>query len=119
LRGSSPEQQDAHLERLRHTPLPTHPVLALVDGRPVGAGQVALDDGLAGIFDVVTAESARGQGVATRVVERLLSWAWEHGAGQAYLQVDAGNAPALTVYRKFGFDTVYRYHYRGRPGECR
>lgn len=119
LRGASRAQRDAHLERLLHTPLTTHAVLARVAGEAVAAGQVALDDGLAGIYDVVTAPHARGNGVATRVVARLLAWAWEHGAGRAYLQVNADNAPALAVYRKFGFDTAYVYHYRGRPGECR
>ncbi len=118
MRRSPPLQQEAHLERLAHTPLAVHAVLALQDGEPVGAGQVALDDGLAGVFDVVTAEPARGRGVATRVVERLLGWAWEHGAAHAYLQVDAGNAAALGVYRPFGFATIYEYNYRGRPGAC-
>jgi len=28
------------------------------------------------------------------------------------------NAPAIASYRRFGFATVYSYHYRGRPGEC-
>jgi GNAT superfamily N-acetyltransferase len=119
LRGSTRTQRDAHLERLGNTPLATHAVLARVDGTPVAAGQVALEDGLAGVYDVVTAEHARGNGVGTCVVARLLIWAWEHGAGTAYLQVTADNAAALAVYRKFGFATAYEYHYRARPGECR
>lgn len=119
LRGSTRVQRDAHLERLVHTPLAAHAVLARIDGRAVAAGQIAVDDSLAGVYDVVTAEPARGNGVATRVVARLLCWAWEHGAGHAYLQVKADNAAALAVYRKFGFVTAYEYHYRARPGECR
>lgn len=118
LRGSTRTQRDAHLERLSHTPLATHAVLARMDGKPVAAGQVALADGLAGVYDVVTAEHARGNGVGTSVVARLLTWAWEHGAAHAYLQVNGDNAPALAVYRKFGFATAYEYHYRARPGEC-
>jgi len=117
LRGSTRQQRDAHHERLAHAVLAIHPVLALGDdGEPLACGQVALDDGLAGIFDVVTAEAARGRGLATRVVTRLLTWAWEHGAAHAHLQVEGGNAPALAIYRKFGFATAYQYHYRGRPG---
>jgi ribosomal protein S18 acetylase RimI-like enzyme len=46
----------------------------------------------------------------------LLCWAWDQGAQWAYLQVDATNAPALAVYRKFGYATAYSYHYRGLPG---
>jgi GNAT superfamily N-acetyltransferase len=118
MRGSTIRQREAHLERLRQTPLATHAVLASIDGVAVGSGQVALEDGLAGIYDVVTAEHARGRGVATRIVSWLLTRAWEHGAGHAYLQVDAINAPALAVYAKFGFFTLYDYHYCGRPGAC-
>ena len=117
LRGSTVAQRDAHYERLRNTPMTIFPALAMDNGRPVACGQVVLDDALAGIFDVVTAEGARGKGLATRVVTRLLTWAWERGAAHAHLQVEAANAPALAIYRKFGFDTVYEYHYRGRPGE--
>jgi GNAT superfamily N-acetyltransferase len=80
---------------------------------------IALEDGFAGVFDVVTAPHARGQGLATLACASLLSWAWEHGAHHAYLQVEAGNAPALAVYRKFGFATAYSYAYRGRPGDDR
>lgn len=118
LRGSTPRQRDAHLERLANTPLPMHPVLATVDGAPAGAGQVTLDGELAGVFDVVTSEAMRGRGIATRIVERLLAWGWEHGATHAYLQVEAGNASALRIYRRFGFATSHDYHYRGRPGAC-
>ena len=59
----------------------------------------------------------RGRGIASALLAGLLTWAWERGAAHAYLQVDAANAPALAVYRKFGFATAYTYHYCGRPGE--
>jgi len=118
MRGSSAVQCAAHLERLANTPLPMLALLARVDGEAVGAGQVALDGDLAGVFDVVTSETARGRGIATRIVERLLAWAWEHGAAHAYLQVQGENASALRIYERFGFATAYEYHYRGRAGAC-
>jgi ribosomal protein S18 acetylase RimI-like enzyme len=114
LRGSTPREQEAHLERLRESALRTFRVCALRDGALVGAAQAALDDDVAGVFDVLTAEHARGQGIATAMVARLLASAWEHGARRAYLQVNADNAPALAAYRKLGFATAYEYHYRGR-----
>ena len=118
LRGSTAEQRAAHLERLSNTPLVNRAVLARIDGETVGCGQVALEHGLAGIYDMVTADAFRGRGVATQIVSDLLVWAWSHGASHAYLQVDANNAPALATYRKFGFATAYTYHYRARPDEC-
>lgn len=119
LRASSPEQRAAHLERLANTPLAMRTVVARIDGRPVACGQATLERDLAGVYDMATAEDMRGRGVATLIVAELLTWAWSRGAAQAYLQVNDDNGPARSVYRKFGFETVYEYHYRARPGECR
>lgn len=119
LRGSPPEHIATHIERLAHTAIERRGVLAMIDGRPVGTGQIGLEDGLAGVFDMVTAEDCRGKGVGRLIVAALLAWAWGRGARAAYLQVDADNAAALACYRRFGFATIYTYHYRGRPGECR
>ena len=118
LRESTAQQRDAHYERLSNSPLGKRFVSVHAGGRVVCTAQVAVDGALAGLFDVVTAEDARGRGYATLACASLLSWAWQHGAHVAYLQVSADNTPALAIYRKFGFATVYAYHYRGRPGEC-
>jgi ribosomal protein S18 acetylase RimI-like enzyme len=119
LRGSSATQREAHRERLSHSPLDSRHVVVQVDGRVVAAGKAAREGEIVGVFDVVTDEAHRGRGLATMVVARLLARAWDRGARVAYLQVEAGNAPALTVYRRFGFATAYEYHYLGREGECR
>jgi ribosomal protein S18 acetylase RimI-like enzyme len=71
------------------------------------------------VFDMVTAPEARGRGHATLACATLLAWAAGQGARSAHLQVEEDNAPAIAVYRRFGFATLYTYHYRGRPGECR
>jgi ribosomal protein S18 acetylase RimI-like enzyme len=119
LRGSPETQREAHRERLRHSPLDARHVVALVDGAPIAAGKSAREAEVVGIFDVVTAEAMRGQGVATMLVARLLARAWERGARFAYLQVDEDNAPALAVYRRLGFRSIYTYHYCARDGERR
>lgn len=119
LRGSPPAQQAAHLERLAHSPLAWHAVVARVDARAVACGQVACDDGLAGIYDMVTAPEWRGRGLASAIVDALLEHGRTRGARVAFLQVNDDNTPALAVYRKFGFATTYTYHYRARAGECR
>jgi N-acetylglutamate synthase len=118
LRQSTPEQRAAHRERLLNSPLQKRHAVVRAGGRVVCTAQVAIEDDLVGVFDVVTAPDARGRGHATLACASLLSWAWQHGAQVAYLQVSADNAPAVAAYRKFGFATVYTYHYRGRPGEC-
>jgi ribosomal protein S18 acetylase RimI-like enzyme len=45
----------------------------------------------------------------------LQGWAAGAGASSAYLQVAAGNGPALALYRRAGFIEHHRYHYRRRP----
>jgi GNAT superfamily N-acetyltransferase len=118
LRRSTPEQREAHRERLVNSPLVKKHVLLRAGERVVCTAQVAIDGSLVGVFDVITAPDARGKGYATLACAWLLSWAWQHGANLAYLQVQADNAPAIAAYRKFGFATAYTYHYRGRRGEC-
>jgi len=119
LRGSPGVQREAHRERLAQSPLDARYAVAQVDGIAVGAAKVAREGDIVGVFDVVTAVSHQGRGIATMLVARLLARAWERGARVAYLQVDAGNAPAIAVYRRFGFSTLYEYVYFGRDGECR
>jgi len=118
LRRSTPEQREAHRERLVNSALTKRYALVRAGDRVVCTAQVAVDGSLVGVFDVITAPDARGKGYATLACASLLSWAWQHGANIAYLQVQADNAPALAAYRKFGFATAYTYHYRGRAGEC-
>ena len=118
LRGSSVEQRSAHLERLAHSPLEMYAVVARAGDRTVACGQVTLDHELAAIYDMVTADASRGRGLATAIVDALLGHARERGVSRAFLQVNDDNAPALAVYRKFGFATAYSYHYRARVGEC-
>jgi GNAT superfamily N-acetyltransferase len=117
LQESSAAQRNAYFERLKESPLTTRTLLAHRDGRPVGVGTVMLEEGLAGVFSMVTAPDMRRRGVATAILASLLTWAWGKGAAHAYLQVDGGNERALSVYRRFGFTTAYTYHYCGRPGE--
>jgi GNAT superfamily N-acetyltransferase len=113
LRKSTPQQREAHRERLINSPLGKCHAVVRAAGRIVCTAQVAVDGALVGVFDVITAPDARGKGYATLACASLLSWAWQHGANVAYLQVSADNTPAIAAYRKFGFATAYTYRYRG------
>lgn len=118
MRGSTQTQRDAHLERLAQSPLAPIAVVARREGMTVAAGMVCVDDGLAGLFDILTMPSQRRQGIGTCIVSALLAKAWERGAQHAFLQVDESNRAALSIYARFGFATRYTYHYRARPGEA-
>ncbi|MBK1687480.1 GNAT family N-acetyltransferase [Rubrivivax gelatinosus] len=117
LRGSPLEQREAHAKRLAGAPVP-HTALTLVheaDGAVLACGQVAVEADLAGLYDVFTASQARGQGHAARLCRRLLGLAMEQGARAGYLQVEADNSPARTIYGRLGFADAFAYHYRQAP----
>jgi GNAT superfamily N-acetyltransferase len=83
-------------------------------GQVQACGQFARDADLVGLYDIFTAPAARGRGRARALCARLLALARDQGARTAYLQVDAANAPARTVYARLGFLDAYTYHYRSR-----
>jgi ribosomal protein S18 acetylase RimI-like enzyme len=115
-RGSSPTERFAHAERIAAAPVPRHNLLARDDdGVVVACGQVAIEGAVAGLYDVFTAESARGRGHAERLCRHLLRVAAGAGASVGYLQVDAGNDGARRIYRRLGFVDGYAYHYRTPP----
>jgi GNAT superfamily N-acetyltransferase len=82
------------------------------DGALLACGQVAREGELVGLYDVFTAEDVRGQGLARQLCARLLARARDEGARAAYLQVEADNDAARSVYRHLGFADGYAYHYR-------
>jgi GNAT superfamily N-acetyltransferase len=115
-RGSSVGARAAHAERIRQSPV-RHRALTLIDatGRTVAGGQVVVEGDLAGLYDLFSVEAVRGRGLAPALCRRLLRLAAADGAKDAYLQVDASNAPARRVYERLGFADGYAYHYRSPP----
>lgn len=115
LRAAPPAYRTSHLERLQSSPL-QHRALAIREGGDIVAtGLTIVEDGWAGLFDIVTGTSARRQGYGRQLVHGLLQAAWDLGARRAYLQVTAINTPARNLYLQLGFRERYQYWYRGRP----
>lgn len=112
LRGSPPEQIAAHAERLRESRVPYQGFRLVRGSTLLACGQIALEDGLAGLYDVFTPPAQRGQGHGERLCRALLARAREQGAVHAYLQVSDDNAGAIRLYERLGFQLAYRYHYR-------
>ena len=105
------------LDRAANYPLPQLGALVRRGGEVVACGLAKIEEDHVGLFAVHTAPSLRGKGLGRAVVGALLADAQLRGARTAYLQVTANNAPALALYRRFGFDTAYDYWYRARPDE--
>jgi ribosomal protein S18 acetylase RimI-like enzyme len=81
-------------------------------GRPVTTAICVQDGDLAGLFKIATTPEERGKGHGRRTILSALKWARSHGAREAWMQVEANNDAALSVYRSLGFAEAYRYHYR-------
>ena len=117
LRGSALAQRQAHAQRLELSPVPFN-ALAIrreADGALLACGQFAREAELVGLYDVFTAEAARGLGLARRLCACLLAQARAAGARSAYLQVEGDNHAARSLYRRLGFADGYAYHYREAP----
>jgi len=77
---------------------------ALVDG--TAAGTVALIPSADGVFELTkmaVSPEFRGQGIGDRLMEKCVKFAAETGAKSIWLESHTKLAPALGLYRKFGF----------------
>jgi GNAT superfamily N-acetyltransferase len=91
---------------------------SLRDGdETLACGAASFGHGWLGLHGMRTAAAQRGRGLAERLVRAMAREAAQRGIVQAFLQVDAGNAPALALYRRLGFSTAWPYAYwrRGEP----
>lgn len=77
------------------------------EGKPVASLLMALDDGCAGIYGVVTARAHRGKGLAGRLVEHGVALARAAGCEWITLQADEGS-PAERLYERLGFRATDR-----------
>ncbi len=116
LRGTELPQRLVHAQRLLHSPVPyCAAVLRDTAGQVLACAQTAVESQMVGLYDVHTADMARGRGLSSWLCARMLVDARRRGAKRGYLQVDAHNAPARAVYLRLGFSDAYGYHYRALP----
>jgi N-acetylglutamate synthase len=99
---------------LARVPAPSAYAVLHVDGREVAVARGILDGGWLGLDDVATAPSMRRRGAASLLLAVLVSWAARSGAEQAWVAVEAGNAPAVALCRALGLRRAYTYRYRTR-----
>lgn len=118
LRRSPPEHCAGHLQRLQGCPSSQQAlVIRSGTGAVVAAGLTVVEDGWAGMFDIVCDNNLRRQGYGRQLLHGLLRAAWDLGARKAYLQVTVDNLPARALYAQLGFVERYQYWYRGHPIE--
>lgn len=91
-------------------------------GCTVAAGAAAFGHGWASVHGMRTAQACRGRGLAGRVLASLAAAALAKGYERMFLQVEAQNAAAHSLYRRAGFEPAWTYAYwrradsASRPG---
>lgn len=85
------------------------------NGKTVAAGAGAFSHGWSSVHGMRTDQAFRGQGLAGRVLAGIADVAIQRGVERVFLQVEDINAPALALYRRAGFETVWSYDYWSQP----
>lgn len=112
--GLSMEESAMLRDLVERVPEPRLFAVAYAGGEPAGAGMMVVDDGWAGLFALQTAGTARRRGIGKAVFRALVDGARAAGARHLYLQVEQGNTPAQTLFRRLGYIRSHGYHYRSR-----
>jgi GNAT superfamily N-acetyltransferase len=84
----------------------------MMHGRIAGVGLGVVEGDWLGLFSIRTLPEYQRQGVAWSISCALAMWGEDHGAKQAFLQVETDNESALELYESMGFKTMYTYWYR-------
>ena len=86
--------------------------------RPVGFALCRRAGEEAEVLTVAVSPHWRGRGVATELTETLLRRLYAERVAAVFLEVDAGNVPALALYRRLRFHQVgeRRGYYAGSGG---
>jgi GNAT superfamily N-acetyltransferase len=112
--GFDPIDGAHRVRALRRTP---DAVYASVreNGRALAVGVGAFGFGWMSVHGMRTDLARRGEGLARRILAGLAEAALARGMHRIALQVEEGNAAARALYRRAGFEAVWRYRYWTRP----
>lgn len=80
-------------------------------GATLACGAANFGHGWLGVHGMRTAAAQRGRGLAGAVMRAMALEAQGRGIERVFLQVDASNAPALSLYQRLGFQTAWGYAY--------
>lgn len=96
---------------MEHAPQPKVSLLGRLEDRAVGAGFVAVHDGVAMLHGLEVLPGWRRKGMGGWLVRRAANWAAGQGAGRLALAVSRANTGAVALYRSLGFQDVVGYAY--------
>ncbi|HVU60947.1 MAG TPA: GNAT family N-acetyltransferase [Mycobacteriales bacterium] len=79
--------------------------------RVVSVARAAVDARWAGLFTIAVAPDHRREGLGAAVTLATLREAARRGGRHVYLQVEAGNEPAVALYRRLNLEVHHDYRY--------
>ncbi|NRA85698.1 MAG: GNAT family N-acetyltransferase [Gammaproteobacteria bacterium] len=83
------------------------PLIAEIDGVPLGLAfgvHRHCDDATAHVYQMWVSPKARGQGVAKRLLEYIITWARTNKLNTILLDVTTSNLIAVNLYQAVGFE---------------
>ena len=84
-----------------------HILLALEDGEAIGCvALIVMDGGGFEVAKMAVTETHKGRGIGRDLMAACVARARQRGAARLYLETNSGLAPALGLYRSFGFKVV-------------
>ena len=106
----------AHRIRLLGRALDAVYASAQIDERTVAVGTASFSHGWASVHGMRTAQTHRGRGLASSILQALAREAQRRQIERVFLQVEAANDKAQALYRRAGFATAWVYEYWRRVG---
>jgi ribosomal protein S18 acetylase RimI-like enzyme len=82
------------------------------DENIVGVTLGVLERGNLGIYSFVVDPRMRRKKLGSSLMNYVIKWCRKSSIYQIYLQIEKDNIPALEMYKKIGFQSIYSYHYR-------
>ncbi|MFX0185155.1 MAG: GNAT family N-acetyltransferase [Candidatus Hodarchaeota archaeon] len=86
------------------------------DEKIVGATLGVLERGNLGIYSFIVDPKMRRKKLGSSLMNYVIEWCKESSIHQIYLQVEKYNIPAIELFKKIGFQSIYSYHYRIKKG---
>lgn len=78
--------------------------VSYIDEEPVGIGAMHFNEGIAGIYDIITPENFRDKGIGTNIMKFLMNYAYERGFKN--LCLSASSDTGFRIYERLGFKIV-------------
>ncbi|NRB10118.1 MAG: GNAT family N-acetyltransferase [Rickettsiaceae bacterium] len=87
-------------EVMQHSPL----FICYLNNVPVAIGSLYIENNIAGIFDLITNEEYRGQGIGTNMMKYLMNYAINQKVNK--ITLSASSDSGFKIYKKLGFNVI-------------